>query len=173
MDGLVSQTIQDDCIYSGNSVLIVNLCQNSGWVLKPTSTQHWSMFSCAAMSWLPQVLVSATSPEQARVLEHFSSLKWEQCRVGRVLKPTSTKVWLHRILCHSHSSLTALNVPPTFVNSLKHFQALLPLLFLCCYCFLSVALFSQLHLLLHQLYLATSYVLFQLHCMVYPDSFIK
>ena len=62
--------------HSGTSVLVVNSFWNLWWGPKPTSTEWWGIFSCRAVSWLTQVLASATTnvwwvPSNRQVLKHF------------------------------------------------------------------------------------------------------
>ena len=62
--------VPSTCIYSGTAVLI-NLSWNLGQVQKPMGTEWWSIFSCGAVLWLIQVLVSVTAPEQVQSAETF------------------------------------------------------------------------------------------------------
>ena len=85
--------------YSGTSVLIVNVFQNSWHVLRLTSTERWSIFSCGVVLWLTQVLGSVTSPEQAPSVQTLFFLS--KCDEYRVSTSSEANEYLSMTTCVS------------------------------------------------------------------------
>ena len=88
-------------VYSGTPVLIIYLFRNL-WLSAETdqyrtSDEWWSIFSCAVVVWLTEVLASATSSwAGAECWNIFFSSKCNEYRVWPILNLTSTtNVWLY------------------------------------------------------------------------------